>query len=128
MILQCLASRKLSSAKQFLYPLKELPPRDVAEDTLAGLFQAFKGESFVKEWADKGFGNVVWSDIQSGASKKKEFASPLSCSHIYLNDPFPRERKPATVEANERPPLFGIPPFRIRNRRLRLNKLKTLEW
>jgi hypothetical protein len=59
MILVCLNSRNFCFVKQFFYPLNEITPREVAEETLAGFSQAFTDKSLVREWAQKGFANAA---------------------------------------------------------------------
>ena len=108
MILVCLNSRNFCFVKQFFYPLNEIPPREVAEETLGGLSQASTDQSLVRKWADKGFANAaLWSAIQSGAWKSPAFETFLSCSNIDLDEPFPREKNSDTGEANKLSPPFS---------------------
>jgi ankyrin repeat protein len=108
MILVCLNSRNFCFAKQFFYPLNEILPREVAEETLAGFSQAATDQSLVREWADKGFANAaLWSAIRSGIWKTPAFESLLSCPNIDPDEPFPRERSSDTAEANKLSPLSG---------------------
>ncbi|KAA8642611.1 hypothetical protein EYZ11_010110 [Aspergillus tanneri] len=110
MILACLNSCNFCFVKQFFYPLNEVPPREVAEETLAGLSQASMDQSLVMEWADKGFANAaLWSAVQSGIRKNPAFESLLSCSFIDLDEPFPRRQSSYTGEAHKfSPQLCGI--------------------
>jgi ankyrin repeat protein len=99
-ILACLISRNLCFVKQFFYPLNEIPPREVAEETLRGLHEAPTEPLLVREWADKGFGNTaLWGAIQSGIWKSPEFERLLSCSNIDMDEPFPRKKRTETGEA-----------------------------
>lgn len=109
MVLGCLNSRNFGFVKQFFYPLNEILPREVAEETLAGFSQASTDQSLVREWAEKGFANAaLWSAIRSGIWKSPAFESLLSCSNIDLNEPFPREKSSDTAESNIlSPPLSG---------------------
>ena len=112
MALTCIRSGRFSFAKHLFYPLNELPPKEVAEVTLAELSEISKDESFMKEWADKGFANAtLWSAIQSGAWKMEEFASFLTYPHLDLNETFPSKQSIATKEVdNALPPLRHQPP------------------
>ncbi|CAP86462.1 Pc20g11330 [Penicillium rubens Wisconsin 54-1255] len=107
MILACLNSRNFCFVKQFFYPLNEVPPREVTEETLAGHFQASADQSLVRNWAEKGFANAaLWSAIRSGIWKSPAFASLLSCTDIDLDEPFPREKRLGTGAANRFSPIF----------------------
>ncbi|KAJ6178087.1 hypothetical protein N7519_008548 [Penicillium mononematosum] len=107
MILACLNSRNFCFVKQFFYPLNEVPPREVTEETLAGHFQASADQSLVRNWAEKGFANAaLWSAIRSGIWKSPAFASLLSCTDMDLDEPFPREKRLGTGAANKSSPIF----------------------
>lgn len=108
-ILACLNSCNFCFVKQFFYPLNEIPPREVAEETLAGLSQASMDQPLIREWADKGFANAaLWSAVRSGIWKNPAFESLLSCSYIDPDEPFPRGESTYTREANKSsPPLPG---------------------
>jgi hypothetical protein len=108
MILVCLNLRNFCFVKQFFYPLNEIPPREVAEETLAGFSQASTDQSFVRAWAYKGYANMaLWSAIQYGIWKSPEFESLLSCSDIDLDEPFSREKGSDIAEAIKIPPPFS---------------------
>lgn len=110
MILTCIRSSNFSFAKHLFYPLNELPPQEVTEVTLAELSKISKDQSFMKEWADKGFANAtLWSAIQFGAWKNEEFASFLSYPHLDLNEAFPAKQRIATKMAPEIPPPLKNP-------------------
>ncbi|CAG8015554.1 unnamed protein product [Penicillium nalgiovense] len=107
MILACLNSRNFCFVKQFFYPLNEVPPREVAEETLAGHSQVSADQTLISGWAEKGFANAaLWSAIRSGIWKSPAFASLLSCTDIDLDEPFPRERRLGTGAANKSSPIF----------------------
>lgn len=111
MILVCLNSRNFCFIKQFFYPLNEIPPREVAEETLRGFSQASTDQSLVMEWADKGFANAaLWSAIRSGIWKSPAFESLLLCSNIDLDEPFPGRKSSNTGESNNHSPLFSSNP------------------
>ncbi|KAJ5157118.1 uncharacterized protein N7482_008218 [Penicillium canariense] len=106
-ILVCLHSRNFCFLKQFFYPLHEIPPREVTEETLVGFPQASVDRFLVRKWVETGFANAaLWSAIQSGIWKSPNFESLLSCPHIDLNRPQPQERGSETAEArNDFPPF-----------------------
>jgi len=109
MILVCLNSRNLCFVKQLFYPLNEVLPREVAEETLRGLSQASTEQSLIRVWVEKGYANAaLWSAIRSGIWKSPAFDSLLSFSNIDLDEPFPREKSSDKGEANHNsPPLSG---------------------
>ncbi|KAJ6153648.1 hypothetical protein N7470_006607 [Penicillium chermesinum] len=109
MILVCLNSNNFRFAKQFFYPLNEILPMEIAEETLAGLSQASMDQSLMKEWADKGFANAtLWSALRFDTWKSPAFESLLSCSYVDLDKPFPSTRGLGAGEANiASPPLIG---------------------
>jgi ankyrin repeat protein len=99
MILVCLNSRNFCFVKQFFYPLTEIPPREVTEETVAGFPQASTDLSLIREWVDKGYANAaLWSAFRSGGWKTSAFESFLSCSHIDLDQPFPLEKDSNAAE------------------------------
>lgn len=108
-ILACLNSCNFRFVKQFFYPLNEIPPRAVVEETLAGISQASLDQPLIMEWADNGFANAaLWSAVRSGIWKNPAFESLLSCSYIDPDEPFPRGESTYTREANKSsPPLPG---------------------
>ncbi|KAJ5219641.1 hypothetical protein N7468_008845 [Penicillium chermesinum] len=99
----------LNSDVQFFYPLNEILPMEIAEETLAGLSQASMDQSLMKEWADKGFANAtLWSALRFDTWKSPAFESLLSCSYVDLDKPFPSTRGLGAGEANiASPPLIG---------------------
>ncbi|KAF3400195.1 hypothetical protein F1880_008358 [Penicillium rolfsii] len=99
-ILICLVSHNFRSVKQFFFPLNEIPPKEVAEETLAGLSQALMDHTLIESWVDKGFANAaLWSAIIRGRWKNPAFESLLSCPKINLDEPFPLQTTSARGEA-----------------------------
>ncbi|KAJ5199365.1 hypothetical protein N7472_004569 [Penicillium cf. griseofulvum] len=106
-ILVCLNSRNFCFVKQFFYPLNEIPPREVTEETLAGHSQGSTDQSLIRDWVDKGFSNsALWSAIFSGMWESPAFEILLSSSDIDLNEPFPPKRVLDTGAANKSSPIF----------------------
>lgn len=111
-ILICLISRNFRFVKQFFFPLNEIPPREVAEETLAGLSQALMDQALIENWVDKGFANAaLWSAITCGKWKNiPAFENLLSCPNINLDEPFPCQKTSERSEAVTLSPSFpGIP-------------------
>jgi hypothetical protein len=108
MVLMCLNSRNLCFVKHFFYPINEILPKEVAEETLRGLSQASTDQSLLRDWADKGFANAsLWSAMLSGLWKSPAFETLLSCFNFDLNEPFPRKKNSDTGEANTLSPQFS---------------------
>jgi ankyrin repeat protein len=111
MILVCLNSRNFAFVKHLFYPLDEVPPREVAEETLRGVSQVSTDQSLVRMWVDKGFANAaLWSAIRSGIWRSPAFENLLSFPHIDLDGPFPREQSSDKGETNNNSPPVSVKP------------------
>ncbi|KAJ5753784.1 uncharacterized protein N7511_007937 [Penicillium nucicola] len=107
MILVCLSSRNLRFVKQFFYPLREIQPREVTEETTRGLSQASTNQSLLQEWVDRGFASTtLWSAIVSGLWKSPAFELLISHANIDPNEPF-QGKVSLKKEADNLPPSFS---------------------
>ncbi|KAE8378272.1 ankyrin [Aspergillus bertholletiae] len=109
MVLVCLNSRNFCFVKQFFYPLDELPPREVTEETLKGLSQLSIDQPLIRDWVGKGFANAaLWSAVQFGIWKRPTFECLISCPDIDLDEPFP-----CTTSSNRGETNIILPPSPI---------------